>query len=324
MVLAAVAVKASVVDVHVVNARDGKPMANVPVSGAFEGILAFGHEYDERYFQKTDSRGYCQFKGTNDNPYAYISISRDKPDNIYRTERKIMLNRVLDEEHKTPGDYHSVTLRVQCVENPIPLYVREVQGAKEREDFFDTGKDEVSYDMLLGDWLPPQGTGAVADVVFTRLPKEDLGIVTNLCREVHLYRDRLKVTFPGEGNGIVEVQPLADSYLLVREAPAEGYQHEHMSYSGEDKDGVAVMSWYPYNSRAYCFRIRAKVDDKGKVIAGYYGKVPSGFMFRYVMMEDRTTIPVGALSFEYYLNLTPLDRNLEWDFENNLNPAARE
>lgn len=323
MVLATVAAKASVVNVHVVNARDGKPMANVPVSGTFEGILAFGHEYDERYFQKTDSQGYCQFTGTNNNPYAYISIFWDKPDYIYRTERKIMLNRVLDEEHKTPGDYHSVTLRVQCVGHRIPLYIKTASGGGFGNDFFGKGNDAVSYDMLIGDWLPPQGTGSVADVVFTRLQKEDLGIVTNLCREVHLYRDRLKVTFPGEGNGVVEVKPLEDSYLLVREAPAEGYQHEHMSYSGQDKDGVAVMSWYPYNRRAYCFRIRSKMNERGELTEGFYGKVHNGFMFDYVMMEDRTIIPVGTLDFEYYLNLVPLDRNLEWDEKNNLNPERR-
>ena len=313
---------ASTIDVHVVDDRDGKPMANLTVEAEFAGILSMGYIYDEKYRQCTDADGRCLFKGQNNNPYAYIAVPPGDDRDIYWTERKIMLNRALDEEHRTAGDCHSITLRVQRVDNPIPLYIKEVRGGGET-DFFGEGNDTVSCDLLVGDWLPPLGTGIVADVVFTRLKEEHTGVVSNLCREVHLYRDRLKVTFPGAGNGIVEVNPLEDSDLLVREAPLGGYQHNHMSYSGYDKDGIAVKSWYPINKRAYCFRIRSKINEQGVPVEGYYGKVHGGFMFDYVMTKDYKKIPVGAMNFKYFLNLTPLDRNLEWDEKTNLNPERR-
>ena len=323
MVLAAVAAKASVVNVHVINAQTGKPMANTKVFSCFGGLLAFGHEFDEEYSGMTDANGLCYFNGTNNNPYVSIVVDDDDRPCFYRTYHRYRL-RLAKNSIKSLNDHYSVTMRVEQVMRPIPLYVKNVGRTYSKRDFFADGSDEASYDCLAGDWLPPQGTGVVADIVFTRLPTEDLGIVTNLFREVHQTRERLRVTFPGEGNGIVEVKPLEDSDLLVREAPETGYRHEHMSYSGPYNDGVLQKSWYPYNSRAYCFRIRSKMNERGELTEGYYGKVHSGFMFESVVTEDHTVIPVGELEFRYYLNLTSLDRNLEWDLKHNLNPAARE
>ena len=65
---------ASTIDVHVVDDRDGKPMANLTVEAEFAGILSMGHIYDEKYRQCTDADGRCLFKGQNNNPYAYIAV----------------------------------------------------------------------------------------------------------------------------------------------------------------------------------------------------------------------------------------------------------
>ena len=313
---------ASTIDVHVVNAQTGNPMPNTRVRVSFHGLLAFGHVFDEKYSGMTDAHGYCSFNGTNNNPYASIVVEDDDKPDFYSAYHKYRLN-LAKNSIKSLDDHYSVTMRVEQVMHPIPLFVKDVGRTYSSRDFFAAGSDEVSYDCLAGDWLPPQGTGVVADIIFTRLPTEDLGIVTNLFREVRQSRERLKVTFPGRGNGIVEVKPLEDSDLLVREAPETGYQHEHMSYSGEYKDGVLLMSWYPYNKRAYCFRIRTRTDDKGRIVAGYYGKVHDGFAFDAVVTENGDVIPIGELSFGYCLNLTPLDRNLEWDEKTNLNPELR-
>jgi hypothetical protein len=51
-----------------------------------------------------------------------------------------------------------------------------------------------------------------------------------------------------------------------------------------------------------------------------YGKVYDGFWFDYVMKKDRSIIDIARLKFTYYLNKTPLERNLEYDSKRNLNP----
>jgi hypothetical protein len=38
------------------------------------------------------------------------------------------------------------------------------------------------------------------------------------------------------------------------------------------------------------------------------------------MKKDRSIIDIARLKFTYYLNKTPLERNLEYDSKRNLNP----
>ena len=312
---------ASEIDVHVVTAEDEKPIAGAKITATFEGILALGHEMDEVYERKTNSKGYCHFTGVKNNPHVYIElIDRAKKPKYYRTCQKVELKRAKDGEPPVV-DYHSVTLRVQKVGKPIPMFVKEVESPYSRKDLFAEGSDQVSYDLIAADWLPPQGTGTVADIVFTRYERESLGDVTNRWGEVrHLSRLPLKVTFPGEGNGVVKVESPTFTLQVVPNAPEDGYEHDVMSYAWMDEDGRYRRTWYPYGYRTYCFRIRTQTDENGKVIGGYYGRVDDGFEFDYVMLKDGVKIPIGEVSFRYALNLTPLSRNLEWDCRNNLNP----
>ena len=65
---------ASEIDVHVVTSEDEKPIAGVKITATFEGILALGHEMDEVYERKTNSKGYCHFTGVKNNPHVYIDL----------------------------------------------------------------------------------------------------------------------------------------------------------------------------------------------------------------------------------------------------------
>ena len=317
MVLATVAVRASVVNVHVVDAQSEEPISGLWIGGHFNGVLPYGEDFEEKLGSKTDKGGNCRFRGTKGNPYAYI-FNKDLP-GYYSTTEKVKL-KGRGKGNPNPEDYHSVTLRLERVIKPIPLFVKKVSGRKGITDFFGKGIDTIAYDLLAADWLPPQGTGLVADVQFTRLPEEDAGIVTDkwLGAEVQLRRLPLRVTFPGEGNGIVEVAPLSGSDLMVRTAPEKGYEHVHMSYSGKNEYGKDVSSWLPLETRAFCFRIRSKKNAAGEIVEGYYGKVYDGFIFDYAWDDDHTLVPIGKVKFRYYLNLTPLDRNLEFDSDKNL------
>ena len=129
----------------------------------------------------------------------------------------------------------------------------------------------------------------------------------------------LKVAFPGRGNGVVEMTPLAGSGLRIREAPPQGYKDYIMSYAGKGNDGQHFTTWDDPGEGCYCFRIRSVFNEQGELAGCLYGKVYDGFQFDYVMKKDRSIIPIARLAFTYYLNKTPLDRNLEYDSKRNLN-----
>ncbi len=67
--------------------------------------------------------------------------------------------------------------------------------------------------------------------------------------------------------------------------------------------------------RCYYFRIRSRYDERGKPVSFHYGKIYGDFKVGCWLREGSCSV-----EFLYYLNPTPLDRNLEWDMRNNLYP----
>ncbi len=63
-----------------------------------------------------------------------------------------------------------VTIRLQRVEHPIPLFVKSIRDKTGRKDLFAQGNGTICLDLLEGDWLPPVGHGRIADVEFKRCP----------------------------------------------------------------------------------------------------------------------------------------------------------
>lgn len=291
-------------------------MSGINVGAWFYGQIVYGDSLDEKYYGRTDDAGNFSFQCTNKNPEVCV-FTEDLP-GFYSC-------RLTDLPMEENDDSRlCVTLAVQRVEKPIPLYSKTARGRLLGNDFFGAGNDTISYDFVLGDWLPPQGTGTVADVVFTRYAKEDTGVHTNVVDKgwsfaVETYRYPLRVAFPGEGNGVVETPPLPGSGLRIREAPQEGYKRFVMSYWGKRGDGGNFSTWKGPGEGYYCFRIRSGFDAQGNLTGGLYGKVYSGFQFGGAMTKERSFIPIANLAFTYYLNKTPLDRNLEYDPKRNLN-----
>ena len=62
-----------------------------------------------------------------------------------------------------------VSVPVALKGKPAKLKIAEVKLN------FPPDKDEMRFDFLKGDWLPPEGKGEVADVVFRRMPRIQLG-----------------------------------------------------------------------------------------------------------------------------------------------------
>jgi hypothetical protein len=212
-----------------------------------------------------------------------------------------------------------VTIKLQRVEHPIPLFVKQIFSRASdsvRSNYFDIGKGQMKFDLIKGDWLPPIGTGKYADICFTRLEREDLGIGTNFNGRTSLaYRDGMRVELLGEGNGLIEIPSKKTDGIKIRTAPLDAYKADYLVTKGKDKSVKYFSSSNP--DRNFAFRIRTKKDADGKIVSAYYGKIYGDIEIKKPYTVE---ISVAAPSFMYYLNPTPLDRNLEWDMKTNLCP----
>lgn len=199
------------------------------------------------------------------------------------------------------------------VEAVVPVALKgkpaKLRIAEVKRDF-PKDSDEMRFDFLLGDWLPPVGTGEVADVVFRRMPQTCLGMSSAEGGRTPRRRmkDALLVRYPGEGNGIQVVPTLPQCQLWVRTAPESGYSQEYESFSMDGENMEPIGSTDP--KKALCFRIRTQKDDGGSVTNCCYGKIYGEFDWTC----DYYNAPhVQDVKFLYYLNETPMDRNLEKD-----------
>ena len=206
-----------------------------------------------------------------------------------------------------------VTVRLQRVEHPIPLFVKKI-GEGHCEDLFSRSDGVLKFDFMKGEYLPPIGNGEVADVEFRRLPREELGEGVNLGGDKgRAYRDSMEVRFLGEGNGLIEMSYPETARLKIRTAPETGYKQAYMCWDGVSKQLRDETSYD--KGRCFCFRIRTRKNEKGEMVEAYYGKIYRDISF--CGDYDKEPIaPVSAVNFLYYLNPTSLDRNLEWNNQN--------
>lgn len=212
-----------------------------------------------------------------------------------------------------------VTIKLQRVEKPIPLFVKQIFSRASdsvSSNYFDVGKGKMQFDMIKGSFLPPIGKGEHADICFTRLDREDLGIGTNFNGRTSLaYRDGMMVEFLGEENGLVEIPSKKTDGIKIRTAPLDGYKADYLVTKGKDKSVNYFTSSKP--DRDFAFRIRTMKDKNGKIVSAYYGKIYGDIEIKKPYTVE---VSVAAPSFMYYLNPKSLDRNLEWDMKNNLCP----
>ena len=309
--------------VFVVDDKTGKALKNVSVMGVFDvnnGWFAVkGSDGPNLDRAVTDVNGRCRLRGRTN--CGNIGCWVEKPPSGFypcpqgwgrRFSEKNLLG-------IWQPDNLVATIRLQRVEHPIPLFVKRVAKVTRgvfTADIFPKGEDTLRYDLLMGDWLAPVGTGRVADVTFTRHPREDLGEGVNGA-DVRgpSYRDSMTVRFPGEGNGLVESNPPPNLRLRIRTAPEDGYRPEYLCWKGRDKTLEHVGSYD--ENRCFCFRIRTRRDDRGRIVGAYYGKIYGDITFAY---QFRPEFVPASVCMSYYLNPTPLDRNLEWDRKTNLGP----
>jgi hypothetical protein len=170
--------------------------------------------------------------------------------------------------------------------------------AKRQELTISKDDEPLGFDLMAGDWVTPYGKGSHTDILF----------------EVHRHINERKfdanlaITFPNKGDGIVAMpaEAAANSEFVTSRAAAEsGYGSAlDLHYSNTNKPGPVF---------GYAIRVQTVLDDNGNVKSALYGKIRGGFRF-----YAGTQAPHAGVGFDYYLNPTPNDRNVEFDPKRNL------
>ncbi len=170
--------------------------------------------------------------------------------------------------------------------NPVPMYAKRLALSLPKLD------EQVGYDLVVGDWVIPNGQGKVSDMIF-------MG-------ELHQGGDRkfdwkLRVTFSNPGAGIQRFMPDSESagFRSAYKAPDEGYLSEWKLRRW--RTGPAEPEKTTFDGKAgYYFRVRTVLDRDGKVVKALYGKIYGDFF-----------------DMVYYLN-PDSTRNMEFDPKKNL------
>ena len=302
--------------VRVVDADTG-----APVSGAEVGVdfcnppLLWGDEsHDVSRYGFSDKDGWFSSTGRSSNGRCDLTVR--VPDEYYDGYGMWYIGGK-DAELSLLPHFHSMTVELQKVGRPIPLFVNEIMPRLGHSVFAES--NVLRYDLMKGEWMPPKGRGEVADVEFVLNPQEKLGLGTNAIGYVAMRtRDSVTMRFLGDGCGIVSVEPKEDSRLRVRTAPETGYEKECVSEHRVESDLQYFRSWK--NDLCQCFRIRVKRNDAGDIVAANYGKIYGGIGLYFAGYPDRKAVD---FSLRYYLNPTSMDRNLEYNTRKNLNRAER-
>ena len=317
-----------------------KPMAGVSVKGVFSvnnGWMAWKGGVEPNIDTGlTDVNGMCRLRGRTNCGRVGCWV-KEPPSGYYvpclGVGQHFLSKNILG---IWQPDSLVVTIRLQRVEHPIPLFVKNAFLSGGR-GVFPVGADAIRYDLMEGDWLPPVGKGKVADVEFIRHPtkrlyeveKQMLNRDTNKLenRKYVADRDVMTVRFPGDGNGLTELHPSPGQRLKIRIAPETGYAPTYECWKQTDYHDkgpfVARDNTTSYDKRkCFCFRIRTQRDEKGRVVKAFYGKI-----YRDISFDQNFTLSpsqVASVGFFYYLNPKSLDRNLEWDRKTNLCPNPGE
>jgi hypothetical protein len=182
----------------------------------------------------------------------------------------------------------TITLVLKRVGKPIAMYAKWIRKNPPVKN------QPVGYDLTVGDWVGPYGTGVQADLFFQTDDYRKSGLD---------YQHNMTLTFPKSGDGIqvydVPTSEIGSGLRSPHVAPTNGYQPKLTRETYAHPGQASKFEYDP--KRIYFFRVRTVKDHDGNIVSAHYGKIYGDFM-----------------QFAYYLNPTPNDRNIEFDPKQNL------
>ena len=278
----------------------GQPVPKALIEGGFYDITDYGARNEFRKF--TDTNGMLVVKGR-----AMIGVGGlVTAEGFYQTTARVALD--YDQLMSLRRWDVEVPVLLKRIRNPIPMYARMISNYKMRETSDDKKghlvlSSRVGYDLIEGDMVAPHGKGKIADMEFNW----EMTIVTTNGGGGARDNDTLfEVKLPNCADGICRGVPdgsanglIGSLFRSAYEAPESGYtksisyySHERGTKRNTDDD------WHDL----YYFRIRTQTNEYGQVTNALYGNIE------------------GQINriFQYFLNPTPNDRNVEFDGKNNL------
>ena len=259
----------------------------------------FGKDFFNIRKLETNEEGIVQ--GSAKSKANYLYYAAISPDGYYDTVQT-RYEYTHQEDGKWQPENQKFEVVLKRIKNPIPMYAKEV-GPVRRLAIPVLGK-EVGFDLMEADWVAPYGSGRVSDVIFK---------MENRFVSVYDFDCSLTISFSNQGDGLIGVKkPLHQGSRLRLDywAPFDGYRPmlERKAFAHSNVEPITVGFDREQN---YYFRVRTVLDENGEIESAHYGKIYGDFEFS----------PYEEISFRYYLNPTPNDRNLEFDPERNLFPG---
>ena len=317
---------------HVVDSETGQALRNIRCETIFTTHTGNWNDMSRGRLEQgvTNADGDFRFKGESDVSHVTFSIHTEGVA-YYPVIRKRLefsgVSGVLS-RHWEPYD-SVVTVRLQRVEHPIPLFVKRVELRDYERGIggFDGTNSVLRFDLMKGDWLPPYGKGEVADMrIDTRVDRTETErrfLPQDGQWGVLQFYDFVAKVELHDGDYLLSEDVRASAGIKIRSVVRDGSARSITRTKGKRKQIDGNKDWrceYFSDSvpnRCYTFRIRTRRNDKGELVEAYYGKIYGDFEFE---GDDKKGL-IGV-KFLYYLNPKSLDRNLEWDMKTNLCPTA--
>lgn len=263
-----------------------------PIEGvSFEGwkYLEYDKEHGERYSYITDKdgcvsvRGFCgEWFSAVVRKFGYYTSSYE-----IKYPNRAIAKSLVNGKWQPYGETRTVVLKK--IKNPI-----EMVKAPRRINKAISFGDWYGYDLVLNDWIVPYGKGEQSDVL-VRLGFNAKNDTSDFCTTMDLcftnnpycgvYRKSKDIMSEFKSDYAADTN---DVYKTEVSFKFERNPHQPMIDTRLDRDSYLV------------FRIRARVDEEGRLISAHYGKV-------YGLWSFFGAMNVGTL----YFNPTPNDTNLE-------------
>jgi len=201
-----------------------------------------------------------------------------------------------------PVEVHLVMKKVR---DPKPMFVVKFDN-QQWLSFPNKELGPFGFDLMVGDWVHPYGTGRIADFVMeAQRDDPDVSAV--------MPKGKVLLTFSNPNDGILSLHDPGGSELVGPfEVPDNAKFKDHWTFDNFKvlPDHAAQRS-NDFSDEVYVFRIRTQVNDEGEVESAHYGKIDG----RIVGWLPQAS---PGILMTYYLNGTINGRGLEWDRKNNL------
>ena len=165
-------------------------------------------------------------------------------------------------------------------------------------------KDQpVGFDFEKGDWVAPYGNGINTDMALTYSEQQ--------ATDSSWRRYGFQVAFPNTGGGAyIRKKDTFSTYHSDHEANDTGEYVPSFTFVYERTDDKVTQDIKVDTGTYLVFRTRTVTDSNGKILEAHYGKIYGPLNF--------ARGPEKRVSFTYYFNPTPNDRNIEFDPKQNL------